>query len=189
MPALVLVTYASRYGSTREVARAIAETLEGHGVVTSVAPMTDVTDLAAYALVVMGAPLYMYRWHKDARRFLVRHRAALTTRPVAIFVLGPVHDPHDGEEWKASETQLDKELAHYPWLVPAAVMLFGGKCDPANLRFPLNLFAGKEPASDIRDWSAIRAWARDVALRLLDDSQGVRRSGPSGESAARAPES
>jgi len=40
--------------------------------------------------------------------------------------------------------------------------VFGGKYDPAYLRFPINLLAGKEPASDLRDWNAIRAWAADL---------------------------
>jgi menaquinone-dependent protoporphyrinogen oxidase len=40
--------------------------------------------------------------------------------------------------------------------------MFGGKYDPAKLRFPVNLLAGKEPASDLRDWTAIRAWAADL---------------------------
>jgi hypothetical protein len=35
------------------------------------------------------------------------------------------------------------------------------------LRFPLSAFAGKEPASDIRDWTAIRAWASRLAQTLL----------------------
>lgn len=38
---------------------------------------------------------------------------------------------------------------------PTAIKLFGGKYYPALLRFPFNLLAGKEPASDIRDWESI----------------------------------
>jgi menaquinone-dependent protoporphyrinogen oxidase len=44
--------------------------------------------------------------------------------------------------------------------------MFGGKYDPAKLGFPLNKMAGKEPASDIRDWTAIRAWARNLVTKL-----------------------
>jgi hypothetical protein len=32
----------------------------------------------------------------------------------------------------------------------------------ATLRFPINWLAGKEPASDLRDWMAIRAWATEL---------------------------
>jgi len=115
---------------------------------------------------VLGAPLFMFHWHKDAIRFLLQHHKALMERPVAVFALGPVHDPHDEKEWQDSNDQFEKELGKYPWLKPVALQMFGGKYDPAKLRFPLNLFTGSEPASDIRDWAAIRTWASDLAATL-----------------------
>jgi len=162
----ILVAYATRYGSTQAVAEAVAATLRDSGLEVDLEPMRQVRTLAGYSAVVMGASLYMFRWHKDARRFLSRHRKALTERPVAIFALGPTHDPYDEEEWQDSRAQLDKELAKFPWLTPVDLEMFGGKYDPAKLRFPLKLLAGKEPASDIRDWTAIRAWANDLVARF-----------------------
>jgi menaquinone-dependent protoporphyrinogen oxidase len=108
----------------------------------------------------------MFRWHKDALRFLSRHRKALTERPVAVFALGPVHDPYDEQEWQDSRAQLDKALAKFPWFTPVALEVFGGKYDPEKLGSFIRLFAGKEPASDIRDWMAIRDWASNLAAKL-----------------------
>jgi len=34
--------------------------------------------------------------------------------------------------------------------------------DAAKLRFPINLLAGKVPATDLGDWMAIRAWAANL---------------------------
>jgi menaquinone-dependent protoporphyrinogen oxidase len=166
MPTPVLVGYATRYGSTQEVAEAVAATLRECGLAADLQPLREVRTLAEYSAVVVGAPLYMFRWHKDARRFLSRHRQALMERPVAIFALGPVHDPHDEKEWQDSWAQLDKELAKFPWLSPIALEMFGGQYDPAKLRFPISLFAGNEPASDLRDWTAIRAWASNLVPKL-----------------------
>jgi menaquinone-dependent protoporphyrinogen oxidase len=166
MSTSVLVGYATRYGSTQEVAEAIAATLRECGLAADIQPMREVRTLAGYSAVVLGAALYMFRWHKDARRFLSRHRQALTERPVAVFALGPVHDPYDEKEWQDSCAQLDKELAKFPWLAPVALQMFGGKYDPEKLRFPINLLAGKEPASDLRDWTEIRTWARNLAAIL-----------------------
>jgi menaquinone-dependent protoporphyrinogen oxidase len=166
MSTLVLVGYATRHGSTQEVAEAIAATLRECGLVVDVQPVREVRTLEGYSAVALGAPLYMFRWHKDARRFLSRHRKALAERPVAVFALGPVHDPHDEQEWQDSWAQLSKELARFPWLIPVALEMFGGKYDPAKLRFPINLLAGNEPASDLRDWAAIRAWASNLAAKL-----------------------
>lgn len=156
----ILVAYATRYGSTEEVAERIAAILRegGHSVVLRPAP--EVRSLEGYDAVVLGAALYMFRWHRHARRFLSRHRRDLEHRPVAIFALGPVEDKE--EQFRDARDQLDKALNKFPWFSPVAVQMFGGKFDPAKLSFPINRFAGSEPASDIRDWEAIRAWAEDL---------------------------
>jgi menaquinone-dependent protoporphyrinogen oxidase len=159
MSSSVLVGYATNYGSTQEVAEAIAATLRESGLAVDVRPVREVRDLAGYGAVVLGAPLMMGHFHKDALNLLKKHRQALAERPVAVFALGPVKDPRDDEEWGSSRAQLDKQLAEFPWLTPAACELFGGAFDPAKLRFPLNKLAGSQPASDARDWTAIRDWA------------------------------
>ena len=166
MSTSVLVGYATRYGSTQEVAEAVAATLRERGLTVEIQLMREVRTLAGYNAVVLGAPLYMFRWHKDARSFLSRHREALTERPVAVFALGPTHDPYDEREWQDSCTQLDKELAKFPWFTSVALEMFGGKYDPAKLRFPVNLLAGMEPSSDIRNWTAIRDWASSLTVKL-----------------------
>ena len=166
MSTSVLVGYATRHGSTQEVAEAVAETLRDSGLAVDVQPVGEVRSLDGYSAVVLGAPLYMYRWHKDARRFLSRQRKALAERAVAVFALGPVHDPHDEEEWQDSWSQLNKELAKYPWFRPVALEMFGGKFDPELLRFPINVMAGQELATDIRDWAAIRDWASNLPALL-----------------------
>jgi menaquinone-dependent protoporphyrinogen oxidase len=162
----LLVGYATSYGSTREVAEAVAATLRERGLQVDIQPVRKVRTLTGYSAVVLGAPLLMFRWHKDTRRFLSRHRKALAELPVAVFALGPVHDPYDEQEWQNSRAQLDKELAKFPWLTPVALEMFGGKYDPEKLRFPINLFAGEEPTSDLRDWTAIRVWATDLAAKF-----------------------
>lgn len=166
MSALILVGYATRNGSTQEVAQTIAATLREDGLAVVCQPMKEVQTLEGYAAVVLGAPLYMYRWHKDALRFLSRHRQALIQRPVAVFGLGPFHD--EAKEWQEVRAELDKELLKFPWLAPVAIEIFGGKFDPAKLSFPLNLIPAlkRMPASDIRDWTAIRAWASALATTL-----------------------
>lgn len=162
----VLVAYATRYGSTKEVADAVGATLRESGLEVEVRSAADVQSLDGYDAVVLGAAFYMYRWHRAARRFLSRHRKALTGRPLAIFALGPTEEPEDEEAWEESRAQLDKVLTKFSWLEPVDAVMFGGKFDPATLPFPINRFAGNEPASDIRDWDGIRTWANHVAEAL-----------------------
>jgi menaquinone-dependent protoporphyrinogen oxidase len=166
MSASILVAYATKYGSTQEVAEAIASALREGGQAVDCQPAKSVRSLDGYGAVVLGAPLYMFRWHKDAKRFLSRHRQTLMARPVAVFAMGPLKD--EAKDWQDVRAQLDKELSGFPWLAPVAVEVFGGKHDPAKLTFPYNLIPALKqmPATDIRDWTAIRAWANDLAPKL-----------------------
>jgi menaquinone-dependent protoporphyrinogen oxidase len=166
MSGSVVVAYATRYRSTQEVADAVAATMREQGLAVDSMPVRDVRTLDGYGAVVLGAPLYMFHWHKDALQFLERHRAALSARPVAIFALGPLHD--DPKEFQSAREQLDKELAKFPWLTPTAIAVFGGKLDPAKFTFPHNLIPAMRnmPPSDVRDWAAIRAWAGELVTLL-----------------------
>jgi len=116
MQTRVLVAYASKYGSTQEVAEAIADTLRENGLSADLEPMRELKSLEEYTAVVLGAPLYMVHWHKDAHKFLSWHREALTNLPVAVFTLGPLDDKE--EEWKEVRSQLEKEFAKFSWLKP-----------------------------------------------------------------------
>jgi len=162
LSASVLVAYATRYGSTREVAETIAATLQESGLAADCLSAREAHTLEGYSAVVLGAPLQMFRWHDDAKQFLSRHRQALMERPAAVFALGPFHV--EAKEFEEARAQLDKELLKFPWFAPAAIEIFGGKFDPTTLRFPMNLMPGLKqmPVNDIRDWPAIRAWASSL---------------------------
>ena len=90
MSASVLVGYATRYGSTQEVAEAVAATLRERGLEVDIQPIRNVRTLDQYRAVVLGAPLYMFHWHKDALQFLARHRAALTASASGHFRAWPI---------------------------------------------------------------------------------------------------
>lgn len=160
MPISILVTYATRYGSTQETAEAIAQILRELEFAVTLAPMREVRTLESYNAVVFGAPLQMFKWHPDAHHFVARYRQALLKLPVALFALGPLH--RENKEIQEARAQLDKELAKYTWFHPRAIQMFVGRLDPTKLHFPLSLFASKMPASDEMDWDAIRAWASEL---------------------------
>jgi menaquinone-dependent protoporphyrinogen oxidase len=171
-----LVAYATRYGSTEEVAQAVAKTLGEFSHSVDCKRLREVKTLEDFDAAVIGAPLYMYRWHKDALRFLSRHRKSLTVFPTAVFALGPVRDPHDEHEWQDSRHQLDQELSRFAWFKPVVIQLFGGKYDPKSLGFPFNKLAGDTPATDIRDWAAIEAWTRELPEKFAPHLSNSSRS-------------
>ena len=157
----VLVTYASKYGSTREVAEAVANTLRDCGVEAVVRPAGLVRDLKGYSAVVLGTALYFFHWRGEAHRFLRRNRREMTGLPVAVFGLGPIEDTP--QQFEGALKHLDKGLAKHPWLTPVSVDVFGGRLDPTHLRFPDNNAAVRNMGTvDLRDFEAIRTWARGL---------------------------
>lgn len=158
----ILVTYATRYGSTEEVAEAIASTLREIGLEVELQPMRAVKSVDSYGATVLGAAIYGGHWHPEAHQFLSQQQEALNRIPVAIFTLGPVNT--SAGAMKNSHRQLDKELARYPWLKLVALEIFVGKYDPSKLGF----FEKLLPASDHRNWEAIRAWAKALPAQLMD---------------------
>ena len=148
----VLLAFATKNGSTEQVAGAIAEALREAGAQVTALPARAVRESAAGSdLIVLGAPLYSGRWHRDAHRFLKRHRRELATVPVAVFGMGPRNDTE--EAWRRSRAQLDRALGRSGWLTPVRVTVFGGVDPPAR---------GERPRRDLRDWRAIRAWATNT---------------------------
>jgi len=170
MNGTVLVAYATRYGSTHEVADAVAARLRGQGLAVEVKPLKELRSLEGCQALVLGAPFYMGSLLKEARAFLERQRTALEQMPVALFALGPTsaNDDLDG-----ALAQLDGTLQKMPWLRPVASAMFVGAYDPAKLRLADKLVAAL-PASplhglgphDDRDWDAIDAWADGLAGAL-----------------------
>src|ERR1035438_1959551 len=102
-------------------------------------------------MVVLGAPINSGRWHRDAHRFLKRHRKDLLCVPVAVFGMGPCNGTE--ESWWRSRSQLERAVAKYEWLAPVGTALFGGVDPPRR--------AG-QTRRDCRDWDEIHAWAAGI---------------------------
>ncbi len=156
----LLVAYASKHGSTREVAGEVAARLRERGLAVELRPAGEVAGLDGYDGVVLGGALYMGRLHPDARRFLKRHRTALAALPLAVFAMGP--RSLEEKEVAGSRSQLDHALEAVPELEPVSLSIFGGVLDPEQLSFPFN----RMQAVDARDWIAIHDWADMLAATL-----------------------
>ncbi len=159
----ILVAYATRYGSTQEVAERIAAILRERHYSVETRAMRDVQTPGTYAALVLGAPLYNAAWYPDAHRFLALHKATLTARPVAVYALGPLST--SPAAMQNSRQQLERELGKYAWFKPATYEVFIGKYDPSKLSFVQRLL-NVTTASDNRDWDAIRAWALELSALL-----------------------
>jgi len=129
------MAYATKNGSTQQVANAVAVALRERGAQVTLLPARAAGEsVAGYDLVVLGAPLYSGRWHRDAHRFLRRRRRELAAVPVAVFAMGPRTDTE--EAWQRSRAQLDRALAKRDWLSPVAVTVFGDADPPGRSKHP-----------------------------------------------------
>lgn len=160
MTSRVLIAYGSKHGSTGETAEAIAGMLREDGLDAEARGAASVATLDDYDAVVIGGSLYTGRWHHDSRDFIKRFGAELATMPVAIFAMGP--KTAEPDELASSREQLDLALRRLPDIDAKPIVIFGGVIDPDKLRFPFN----RLPASDARDWDAIRAFASAVSAAL-----------------------
>jgi menaquinone-dependent protoporphyrinogen oxidase len=170
MTSKILITYATKYGSTKEVAEAIAGDLREKTFDVDVMPCKEVKSLVGYQAVVAGMPLYAGSLLSDGVKFLKHFQADLEKIPAALFVLGPL----DGspQEMRGVQVQLETNRKKFPTFKPASVKIFAGALNLEKLRFPDSLIKLYRPAkdnpmksSDNRDWKAIKAWA----LSLPDD--------------------
>ncbi|MGW3658272.1 flavodoxin domain-containing protein [Streptomyces sp. NPDC005151] len=90
MTGKVLVACGTTNGSTAQIAEAVAAALRHDGLTVEALPAGLVASVASYDAVVVGGALYAGPWHKDARRFVRRHRRSLAECPVWFFSSGPL---------------------------------------------------------------------------------------------------
>lgn len=162
----VLVAYASKRGSTAEIAETVAATLRREGSKVCLEPAGDVRSLERFDAVVLGSAVYMKRWRGDARHFLKKHRKALRQMPFWVFSSGPVGDPaRDNQAWMEPPGLVTKVDA----LEGRGHVVFGG-CVPTEPRGAMEraMVEGiPREFRDRRDWDEIRTWAKQVASDLV----------------------
>ena len=83
----ILVAYASRAGSTAEVAETIAQVLREGGAEVDVCSVNRIRTVAGYDALVLGSAIWTGRPLPEALRFAASQRRALAELPVAYFAL------------------------------------------------------------------------------------------------------
>ena len=169
MPASILIAYATRTGSTAEVAQALGRSLRDTGHDVKVAPMTLTAGIGGFDAVLLGSAIRMGAWLPEAMSFVRRHRDALSKVPVALFTchLNNLGDAPTAIAARRAYTEPVHQL-----ITPAAEAYFAGAIDMKKLPFLERLMVeavkkntGLEPG-DYRDWMTITSWAEGIPASL-----------------------
>lgn len=160
----VLVTYASKYGATQEIAEEIGQVLNQAGLPTDVLRINLVSDLSRYQAIVLGSAVYIGKWRKEAVRFLKANEKKLSGMPIWLFSSGPTGEGDPVEllnGWRlpmAIQPIVDR-------IKPHGISVFHGNVNVSKLNsIEKSILKNVEaPIGDFRNWDAIRSWANAVA--------------------------
>jgi menaquinone-dependent protoporphyrinogen oxidase len=182
--AKALIVFGTRLGASGTTSEEIAKVLREEGYETRVvdAKKEKVKDITGYDLVVVGSGIAMGKWTGEAEDLLKRFRGELAGKKVAFFVSCGSASPNEktkpGATEAAKKMYLDDKAAEYG-ITPVALGFFPGAYDYNNMPWWASMFMNaakkdlvasgaketKPGLYDLRDWDAIRAWARDLAAK------------------------
>lgn len=163
MAGKVLVVYASKCGSTGEIAKAIAGEIATRGRTADVMPVEKVTDLTGYSAVVLGSAVRFGQWLSPAVDFATQFKDVLGTMPVAIFTAHIMALGETEQDRAGRQAYIAPGLKE---IQPVSTAFFAGCVDPEKLSFvekTIGRIVGS-PEGDQRDWMKIRAWASQLSV-------------------------
>jgi menaquinone-dependent protoporphyrinogen oxidase len=161
----ILITYASKCGSTGEVASAIGKTLAPTGARVDVLPLKRVINLSDCQAVFIGSAIRVANWLPEATDFVSENRALLQLVPTAYFTVCAtmIEDTPASRARAAGFIEPVRTV-----LTPAAEGYFAGKVDPDSLSFLENIMLKSKdvPQGDFRDWDKITGWAQSTYAQI-----------------------
>jgi menaquinone-dependent protoporphyrinogen oxidase len=165
----ILVAYATRAGSTREIAEAIAQVLRENGSDVDVRPVKDVSDLAGYDSLVLGSAIRVGKLLPETMQFAQRYQAVLSGLPMAFFVVCGTLKVDTAEN---RQTVLSYLVPLRQIKEPVTLGLFAGAMSFGTIHpllrplFSWCMSRVGVTEGDWRDWPRIRAWAAGLTAQL-----------------------
>jgi len=121
---------------------------------------------AGYDAVLVGSGVRAGSWHKNVKQWVAENADALKSGKVAFYTtcLTMAAEPDKAAEVRAYTDALIAGTG----VEPVDVGLFAGWYEPKQFSFVERtiLKMMKSPEGDFRDWDAVDAWTRDMAVQL-----------------------
>ncbi len=168
----VLVTYATRLGSTVDVADDIALILTNNGFTVTTKPINDVSSVTNYDAVVIGSAIRVGQWLPEAVKFVKEHHEALAQKPVAYFLVCMTLQEDTPENRATVRGYLDPVLKAIPDVQPVSMGMFAGAFEREGAPFVARMLANmvKLPNGDYRNYEQIGHWAHDITPLLAGET-------------------
>jgi menaquinone-dependent protoporphyrinogen oxidase len=154
----ILVTYATRAGSTGDTAARIAEVLSQNNHPVDLLPVKDVTDISGYQTVIMGSAVRIGQLLPEAMDFIEAKQVLLQQKSFSVFLLCMTLE-NDNDENRAIVSAYLEPVRKL--VKPAHEGLFPGVMDLSKLGLLDRLMSTvmKVPQGDYRNWNEISSWA------------------------------
>lgn len=180
--AKALIAYASRYGSTQEIAQKMAEILQQENIEVELFNLSntkskDWPKLEGFNGILVGSGIRIGKWKKEGKKFLKHVKLSDFSNPVGVFVsCGDANEPDKREEAKnkyvikiiekvginvsqfeAFGGMIDLTDESQYGKIMKKMLLAAAKDDP-------NLIAGEK--NDGRDWNEIESFTKKFSKLL-----------------------
>lgn len=158
----MLIVYATRGGSTQEVAAEIGTIVAQTDTFSvDVFPIKAVQEIDGYAAVVIGSAIRMGHWLPEAKAFVSRHQAQLRQIPTAFFTVCMTLQEDTEENRETVHACLDPVRT---MVQPRAEGYFAGAMDYERISRPARWLAKAmhAPEGDFRRWDRIDQWAASL---------------------------
>ncbi|WFN35855.1 flavodoxin domain-containing protein [Methanomicrobium antiquum] len=162
----VLVAYATRYGSTKDIADKIAQILTEDGYDADSKNILDITQTDEYGAVIAGSAIQMGKWLPEAKDFMQTFKSHLNRVPLFVFSCGITLNKPDENVIRKAYFSTD-EIKQY--VSPKETGLFAGKLDTSLLSDSDKdlVVLAKPECGDFRDYDEVKKWVLKIESEYL----------------------
>lgn len=154
-----LVAYATKTGTTQEIAERIVEVLRKSGKDAEAKPVGEVSDLSSYDRLVVGGPVNGMKPIPELQAF-VEGKAAGSGKPFDLFIVSYLFE-NGRPMWRNAVRKGAESLAAKAGA--SSLRILGGRIPsalPGLMRFMFG--TPRDLPLDIRNWDAIEDFARSL---------------------------